>query len=150
MMQHLTAAITVGWMIAVLELVRRKKLKEEYGLAWLVGLGSVLGLSSYADWLDGVISPFLGLALVFLTAVLLVISVAMSTARARIDRLVEDIAILSAELCDTRSAIQDLPVRIPPVTPSRSDPASGPEAREPNPIKQPLLPTSLWPGQTRQ
>jgi hypothetical protein len=97
----------------VLELVRRRKLVEEYSFPWIVGSlllvfvalrQDVLGI--VAHW-AGVSSPGVVLVLV-LVAMLIVlslfVSVVMSRQRRQIETLMEETAVLSAELRDLRAA----------------------------------------------
>jgi hypothetical protein len=96
----------------VLELVRRRKLTEEYSLVWLVSAAVLLAASLRREALQGV-GRWLGVEqpsvvlLVIATLILLVIalclSVVMSRQRRQIDRLMEDTAILSAELRELRA-----------------------------------------------
>jgi hypothetical protein len=104
-------AISVMLLLVVLELVRRKRLSEEYSFLWVVGALLVLVLSVRRDLLDrtarwlGVYYPPSLLLLVLLVVVFigsLSISVVLSRHRRQIERLVEDCAILSAELRELR------------------------------------------------
>ena len=95
----------------VLELARRRKLTEEYSVLWAICALGLLALSVRRDWLDhsalwlGVHYPpsLLLLALivvVFIAA--LSFSVILSSQRRQIDRLIEDTALLAAELRELR------------------------------------------------
>ena len=104
-------AVGVALALLVLELVRRKRLNEEYSLLWVVGALSVLALSLRRDLLDrtaiwlGVYYPPSLLLLVLLVVVFvgsLSISVVLSRHRRQIERLTEDSAVLSAELRELR------------------------------------------------
>jgi hypothetical protein len=103
--------VGVVLVLLVLELVRRKRLNEEYSLLWVVGALSVLALSLRRDLLDrtaiwlGVYYPPSLLLLVLLVVVFigsLSISVVLSRHRRQIERLTEDSAILAAELRELR------------------------------------------------
>lgn len=94
---------------AVIELVRRRKLIEEYSIVWIVCALGMLGLSVWRDLLDrgarmlGVFYPpsallMLLVALVFVA--LLWFSVILSRQRQLIERLMEETAVLAAELRD--------------------------------------------------
>jgi hypothetical protein len=105
--------------LLVLELVRRKRLNEEYSLLWVIGALLVLGLSVRRDLLDrtakllGVYYPPSLLLLVLLVVVFvgsLSISVVLSRHRRQIERLMEDSAILTAELRELRETRAE-PVR---------------------------------------
>ena len=103
--------VGVAMVLLVLELVRRKRLNEEYSLLWVVGALAVLGISLRRDLLDrtarwlGVYYPPSLLLLVLLVVVFvgsLSISVVLSRHRRQIERLIEDSAILTAELRELR------------------------------------------------
>jgi hypothetical protein len=103
--------ISVVLLLIVLELVRRKRLNEEYSFLWVIGALLVLVLSVRRDLLDrtahwlGVYYPPSLLLLVLLVVVFigsLSISVVLSRHRRQIERLIEDSAILSAELRELR------------------------------------------------
>ena len=121
--QAVAIAVSVGLLFVVLELVRRRKLVEEYSALWIVGALALLGLSIWREVLDkaaaelGVAYPpslllLLLVAMVFVT--LLWFSVVLSTQRRQIERLIEDAAILSAQVRDLRDKRFD-----PPPTPAR-------------------------------
>lgn len=104
-------AVSAGLLLLVLELVRRKRLNEEYSLLWVLGALAVLGLSLRRDLLDrtarwlGVYYPPSLLLLVLLVVVFvgsLSISVVLSRHRRQIERLMEDSAILAAEVRELR------------------------------------------------
>jgi hypothetical protein len=102
----------VALIVVVLELVRRRKLTEEYSLVWLLSAAVLLAvalrgeiLQAAARWLH-IDSPrvvLLSLALVILAAIAMSLSIVVSRQRRQIDRLMEDTAILSAELRELRA-----------------------------------------------
>ena len=103
--------VSVALVLLVLELVRRRRLNEEYSFLWIVCALGVLGLSLRRDLLDrsarwlGVYYPPSLLLLVLLVVVFvgsLSISVVLSRHRRQIERLMEDSAILTAELRELR------------------------------------------------
>ena len=109
--QLVAIVVSVLLLLAVLELVRRRKLVEEYSIVWIVCALAMLGLSVWRNVLDrsaqvlGVYYPpsALLMALVVLVFVaLLWFSVILSKQRQLIDRLMEETAVLSAELRDVR------------------------------------------------
>lgn len=113
LVQPIAIAVSAFLLLAVLELVRRRKLSEEYSLVWLaVALGLVI-LSVRRDALDaaarrlGVYYPpallLLGL-IVFVFASALYFSVVMSRQRRQIERLVEELAMLEARQRRTEAA----------------------------------------------
>jgi len=94
-------------LLTVVELVRRRKLVEEYSLVWILGALGLLGLSIWRHLLDraaailGVFYPpslLLMLLVVMVFVGLLWFSVVLSRQRRQIDRLIEQTAILEAEL----------------------------------------------------
>ncbi len=111
LIQWLAPLVSVVLLGLVVELVRRRKLVEEYALLWLLGAGALLALSiwrqlleRFARWL-GIYYPPAALVLVvilfgFIAG--LYFTVIVSTQRAQIARLVEDVAILSAQIRDLR------------------------------------------------
>ena len=94
-------------LLVVLELVRRRRLTEEYSFFWIVGVVALLGLSLrreilhvMARWMGIYYPPMvLVLALVLVVFIgMLYFSVVTSSLRRRIERLVEEQAILDADL----------------------------------------------------
>jgi NO-binding membrane sensor protein with MHYT domain len=92
---------------AVLELVRRRTLTEEYSFIWIVCASALLGLSVWRNVLElaasalGVHYPPAVLLLVltlFVVIVSLYFSVVVSRQRKQIERLVEEMALLDAEV----------------------------------------------------
>lgn len=103
--------VSAALLLLVLELVRRKRLNEEYSFLWVLGALAVLALSLRRDLLDrsarwlGVYYPPSLLLLVLLVVVFvgsLSISVVLSRHRRQIERLMEDSAILAAEVRELR------------------------------------------------
>jgi len=116
-------------LLVVLELVRRRRLSEEYSALWIVLAVSLIGISLRRDVLDsaakwlGVYYPpaVLVLMLVAIMSVAaLAFSVILSRLQRQIDRLIEENAIMGAEIRELRS---DLDVR----KVERSDAVSEPE-----------------------
>ena len=91
----------------VLELVRRRRLTEEHSLIWVIGAIALLALSSWRNVLD-VLAPVIGvhyppaLLLLALTGFVLLaslyFSVVISRQRRDIERLLEEIALLAADV----------------------------------------------------
>jgi hypothetical protein len=109
--QVVAIAVSVVLLMVVLELVRRRKLVEEYSLLWIVGSLAILALSIWRGLLDiaarelGIFYPpslLLMLLVVSVFVALLWFSVVLSRQRQQIDRLVEETAILGAEIRDLR------------------------------------------------
>ena len=94
-------------LLVVLELVRRRRLTEEYSFFWIIGVVALLGLSLRreilhvtARWM-GIYYPPMVLVLALILVVfigMLYFSVVTSGLRQKIDRLVEEQAILDADL----------------------------------------------------
>jgi hypothetical protein len=104
---QLVAVATSGLLlIVVLDLVRRRKLTEEYSLIWILCALALLGLSIWrgslhavAHWL-GVFYPpavLLMVLILFVFVACLSFSVVVSRQRAQIERLVQEVAILAAQ-----------------------------------------------------
>lgn len=111
--QIIAIVLSIGFLISVLELVRRRKLVEEYSFIWIVIALLLLVISVWREFLDaaarelGIYAPPNAL-LVALTGGVLVallgVSVILSKQRRQIDQLIEETSILSAELRDLRQA----------------------------------------------
>jgi hypothetical protein len=111
--QVVAVAVSLGLLVLVLELVRRRKLVEEYALLWIVCGLAALGVSLWRGVIDraarelGVYYPpsVLLMALgVMVFLALLWLTVALSGQRRQIERLTEETAVLGAELRALRSA----------------------------------------------
>jgi hypothetical protein len=106
-------AASVLLLVVVLELVRRRKLTEEYSFLWILAALALLVVSMRQDilrvaaqWL-GVSDPPAVLLVVLMATVFVAslwLSVIVSRQRQQIERLIEETAILSAELRDLRAA----------------------------------------------
>ena len=116
-------------LLVVLELVRRRRLSEEYSALWIVLAASLIGISLRRDVLDsaakwlGVYYPpaVLVLMLVAIMSVAaLAFSVILSRHQRQIDRLIEENAIMGAEIRELRSELDVRRVE-------RSDAAPEPE-----------------------
>ena len=121
--QIVAIVLSVLFLIAVLELVRRRKLIEEYSFLWIVVAVLLLAVSIWRELLHaaarelGVHEPP-NVLLIALTAVVLVallaVSVILSHQRRQIDRLIEETSILGAEirhLRDDRKSSPNLPAK---------------------------------------
>lgn len=103
--QIVAVIVSAGLLLFVVELVRRRKLAEEYSVIWILFALGLLGVSLWreilhtvARWLDVHYPPAVLLAaLVFFVFVAsLYFSVVISRQRQQIEQLVEDLAILDA------------------------------------------------------
>ena len=113
--------VSIVLLVVVLELVRRRKLTEEYSFLWILSSLLLLALSvrreilhAVARWL-GVYYPPIVLVMLLIVMVFvasLCFSVIVSRQRHQIERLIEETAILSAELRDLR-ARADLRAPVP-------------------------------------
>ena len=113
--QILALAGSVVLLLLVLELVRRRRLAEEYSALWIVSALVLIGISLRRDALDfaatwlGVYYPpaVLVLMLVAIISVAsLSFSVILSRQQRQIDRLIEENAIMAAELRELRRDAQ--------------------------------------------
>ena len=105
--QVVAILVSVGLLLFVLELVRRKLLGEDYAIVWIACAGSLVVLAIWreslhrvAAWL-GIHYPPAALLLVLVLIVfvaLLIFSVVASRQRIQIERLIEDVAILETRL----------------------------------------------------
>ena len=111
--QVVAVAISFALLVGVLELVRRKKLTEEYSLVWILCALALLGLSLARNVLDriasslGIFYPPAALLLVvilFVFVASVLFSVVISRQRQQIDRLIEDTALLEARLRELEEA----------------------------------------------
>ena len=110
--QIFALAGSVAFLVLVLELVRRRRLAEEYSALWIVSSIVLIGVSVKRDLID-IVARWLGvyyppavlllLLIGIIAMALLSFSVILSTQRRQIDRLIEENAILSAELRELRS-----------------------------------------------
>ncbi len=127
--QLVSIVVSAALLATVVELVRRRQLTEEYSLIWIVCAVALLVLSLWRNVLDvtalalGVHYPpaLLLLALTFFVVIVsLYFSVVVSRHRKQIERLVEEIALLDADLRSIRDSIS-------PVTPGEVMPGTADE-----------------------
>jgi hypothetical protein len=112
----LGVGVSLLLLVVVLELVRRRRLTEEYSFVWILASVALLGLSfsrpliaMAAQWL-GVYYPPAVLLLALLTlvfAALLYFTVVASRQRTQIERLVEEVSILAAEVRDVQKKLEE-------------------------------------------
>jgi hypothetical protein len=109
--QFVAIAVSLGLLVLVLDLVRRRRLVEEYSYLWIAVAIALFVLALWRDLLNvaarelGVYYPpsVLLLALVAMVFVaLLWCSVVLSRQRQQIERLIEETAVLAAEMRDLR------------------------------------------------
>jgi hypothetical protein len=132
--QAISIVVSACLLGAVLALVRRKRLTEEYSFLWIVFAAALLVLSIFrgalhaiARWL-GIFYPPAVLLLVLILFVFvasLYFSVVISRQRQQIERLVEDQAILERDLrtlhAATRGSGENPPGPRPSPSATRSD-----------------------------
>ena len=105
-------AISLLLLGVVLELIRRRKLAEEYAFIWILFALLLLLLAirrtildTAARWLGIYYPPILLVLVVILMFFVasLVFAVVVSRQRRQIDKLIEDMAVLSAEIRELRA-----------------------------------------------
>lgn len=106
-LQILAVATSAALLLLVLDLVRRKKLSEEYSFVWIVCALALLGFSMARGLLDAA-AVALGIAygpaililvlIFFVFIASLSFSVVVSRQRQQIERLSEDVALLEARV----------------------------------------------------
>ena len=111
-LQIVALVVSAVMLLTAFELVRRRKLTEEYSFLWILSSFVLLALSArpgifytVARWL-GVSDPMIVLIMLLIAIVVvasLCFSVIVSRQRQQIERLIEETAILSAELRDLRA-----------------------------------------------
>lgn len=106
---------SVGMLVFVLELVRERRLKEEYSLLWLVTAIVLIVLSVSRQLLDtlastiGIFYPPSALfvvALAFLLFILLHFSTVLTRLSHENKQIAQQVAILQAELAQTRTQLE--------------------------------------------
>ena len=114
--QIIAFAVSVALMVIVLDLVRRKRLTEEYSFVWILCALALFGLSLGRRGVDAVAlamgidygpTVLLLVLFFFVFVASLSFSVVLSRQRRQIERLMEDVAILDShvrELNRTRHA----------------------------------------------
>jgi len=135
--QVLSIIATVGLLLAVFELVRRRRLMERYALLWLASALVLLGLALWSGLLEdissalGIASPPTALFVIafgFVVVLLLHFSIAVSRLTDETKILAQQVARLDQELRSARSRMSEdetEPGRQPYVGEAE------PEAREP-------------------
>lgn len=114
--QILAIAASVVLLLVVLELVRRRRLVEEYSLLWVLASLALIGVSLRRDILDNTarwlnvhyppaVLVLLLILIVFVAS--LCFSVILSRQQQQIERLIDETAILSAEIRELRKARPD-------------------------------------------
>jgi hypothetical protein len=116
--QLVSIVVSAGLLVTIVELVRRRRLSEEYSLIWIVCAVALFALSLWRNVLDlaasalGVHYPPAVLLLVltfFVVIVSLYFSVVVSRHRQDIEKLVEEVALLDEQIRRLRSSALILP-----------------------------------------
>lgn len=114
LVQLVAILVSAALLAIVIELVRRRRLTEDYSFIWIVCAAALLALSLWRNLLDlaasvlGVHYPPAVLLLVltfFVVIVSLYFSVVVSRQRQQIETLVEEIALLDADVRALRASI---------------------------------------------
>ena len=107
---------SLGTLLFVIELVRRRKLREEYSLLWLMTAIGLLVLATsrpLLDWLAGLIGIFYPPSALFLAAIvfMLLIQLHYSTVLTRLTQenkeIAQQMALLRQELTEAKSRLPD-------------------------------------------
>ena len=94
---------SAGFLLYILEMVRRRKLREEYSILWLFGSALILMLSLKQDWLDSlahavvIVYPpsFLFLVgILFILLILIHFSIAISKLHQMNKKMAQEIALM--------------------------------------------------------
>jgi hypothetical protein len=118
LIQIVAVSVSAGLLLLVLELVRRRKLTEEYSVLWVLCGVALFVLSIWRDGLHlaaralGIFYPpaFLILVLIFFVFVVsLSFSVVVSRQRQQIESMLEDLALVDRDLRELRSRIGAIP-----------------------------------------
>jgi hypothetical protein len=116
MVQIVAVTISAGLLVSVIALVRNGRLREEYAFAWIIGSLGLLALAVWRNSLDlaakwlGIYYPPALLLLAVILAVFVVslyFSVVISRQRQQIEHLVEEVALLDAEVRGARAGNRD-------------------------------------------
>jgi hypothetical protein len=122
--QILSVVVSLLLLGIVLDLVRRKKLTEEYSFVWIICAFAMLGLSLGRQLLDtvalslGIYYPpaVLILVLVFFVFIAsLSFSVVQSRQKQQIERLMEDVAILDAQVRQMKEGAGTAESKVTPI-----------------------------------
>lgn len=94
---------SAGFLLYILEMVRRRKLREEYSILWLFGSALILVLSLKQDWLVG-ISHAVGIVyppsflflvgILFILLILIHFSIAISKLHQMNKKMAQEIALM--------------------------------------------------------
>ena len=131
LVQLVAVTVSAVLLALVLELVRRRKLTEEYSVLWVLCGSALLLLSIWRDGLHlaarvlGIYYPpaLLILVLIFFVFVVsLSFSVVVSRQRQQIERMIEDLALIDRDVRELRS-------RVGSITPEQVMPGAADQRR---------------------
>ena len=100
---YFSICASAGFLLYILEMVRRRKLREEYSILWLFGSAMILVLSLKQDWLVGIahavgiVYPpsFLFLVgILFILLILIHFSIAISKLHHMNKKMAQEIALM--------------------------------------------------------
>lgn len=107
----LAMCASIALLAYILEMVRRRKLQEEYSILWLAGSTVILVLSLKRAWLEG-ISRFAGIAyppsflflvgILFILLILIHFSITISRLHEMNKKIAQELALLKADLATQR------------------------------------------------
>ncbi len=112
----LSICLSVALLLYILEMVRRRLLREEYSILWLFGSGVVLLLSIKQSWLIylaqavGIVYPpsFLFLVgILFIMLILIHFSMAISRLHRMNKKMAQELALLKEELASRTDQLSD-------------------------------------------
>ena len=98
LVQIIAVSVSSALLALVLELVRRRKLTEEYSVLWVL---CGVALLVFSIWRDGLHVAARSLGIYYPPAVLIL----FSRQRQQIERMIEDLALMDRDLRDLRSRI---------------------------------------------
>jgi hypothetical protein len=106
----LSVAASAALLLYILEMVRRRRLREEYSILWLFGSALILVLSLKQDWLDriahavGIAYPpsFLFLVgILFIILILIHFSIAISKLHQMNKKMAQEMALMKDTLSES-------------------------------------------------
>jgi hypothetical protein len=106
--------VSVGMLLLIIELVRRRKLREEYSWLWLLTVSTILLLTVWFDllkWITSLIGAMIPSSTIFMLAFLFLIfislhfSVVISKLTNRNIELAQRYALLELELNDLKERV---------------------------------------------
>lgn len=93
-LQLIAVACSIGLIVLIFELVRRKQIKENYSLIWFFVAGGFLLMSAFGNHLDGIVN-FLGFLqtsnaiIVYAIFLILILTLGLTVAVTRLSNLLQ-------------------------------------------------------------